>query len=112
MGDADIAIVAYGTTSRICRSAVRKAREEGIKVGLIRPITLWPFPTETIAKYADTVKQFLTVEMSMGQMIDDVKLAVNGKKPVEFYGRTGGIVPEVNEVYEQIKILNSKVKEA
>ncbi|MBQ8538011.1 MAG: 3-methyl-2-oxobutanoate dehydrogenase subunit beta, partial [Clostridia bacterium] len=107
MDDAEIAIVAYGTTARIALTAVRRARAEGIKAGLIRPITLWPFPSETIAKAAGHVKHFLTVEMSMGQMVEDVRLAVNGEKPVHFFGRTGGIVPTVREVYEQIM----KIKE-
>ncbi len=100
--DADYVIVAYGTTARIARSAMRKAREQGVKVGMIRPITLWPFPSEAIAKAASHAKGFLTVEMSKGQMIDDVKLAVNGKVPVEFYGRSGGMVPSVKEVYNAI----------
>ncbi len=102
MDDAEIAVVAYGTTARIALTAVRRARAEGIKVGLIRPITLWPFPTEAIANAAKTVKHFLTVEMSMGQMVQDVRLAVNGAAPVSFYGRTGGMVPGVREIYEQI----------
>ncbi len=102
MDDAEIAVVAYGTTARIALTAVRRARAEGIKVGLIRPITLWPFPTEAIANAAKTVKHFLTVEMSMGQMVQDVRLAVDGAAPVSFYGRTGGMVPGVREIYEQI----------
>ena len=103
--DADYVIVAYGTTARICRSAMRKLREKGIKVGLIRPITLWPFPNAPIQAAAKHAKAFLTVEMSMGQMVDDVRLAVGGEKPVHFYGRTGGIVPTVREVVEQIENL-------
>ena len=102
MDDAEIAVVAYGTTARIALTAVRRAREQGIKVGLIRPITLWPFPSETIAEAAKHVKHFVTVEMSMGQMVQDVKLAVNGAAPVSFFGRTGGMVPGVREIYEQI----------
>lgn len=100
--DADIIIVAYGTTARIALTAVRKAREMGIKAGLIRPITVWPFPTREIAARAKTAKAFLAVEMSLGQMVDDVRLAVNGLKPVYFHGRTGGAIPGVNEIYEQI----------
>ena len=103
--DADYVIVAYGTTARIARSAMRKLRAEGIKAGLIRPITLWPFPSAPIAKAADHAKAFLTVEMSMGQMVDDVKLAVEGKKPVHFFGRTGGIVPTVREIITQVEEL-------
>lgn len=100
--DAEYLIVAYGTTSRIARSAMRKAREEGVKVGMIRPITLWPFPTEAIKKAASHAKAVLTVEMSKGQMVDDVRLAVNGAVPVSFYGRSGGMVPTVKEIYNEI----------
>ncbi|MDL2206233.1 3-methyl-2-oxobutanoate dehydrogenase subunit VorB [Eubacteriales bacterium OttesenSCG-928-N13] len=102
LDDADIVIVAYGTTARIALTALRRAREQGVKVGLIRPITLWPFPSEVIAKASSSAKQMLVVEMSMGQMVDDVKLAVQGNCPVQFYGRTGGMIPGVNEIYEQI----------
>ena len=105
--DADIVLVAYGTTARVARSAMRKAREAGVKVGLIRPITLWPFPKESIRKACEHASAFLTVEMSMGQMVEDVRLAVNGKKPVHFFGRTGGIVPTVREIYDEIM----KIKE-
>ncbi|MDR1263420.1 MAG: 3-methyl-2-oxobutanoate dehydrogenase subunit VorB [Oscillospiraceae bacterium] len=102
--DADLVIVAYGTVARIARSAIRMARAEGIKAGMIRPVTLWPFPSDPIAKAAETTKAFLTVEMSAGQMIDDVRLAVAGRKPVLFYGRTGGMVPAVRDVLHQIRI--------
>jgi 2-oxoglutarate ferredoxin oxidoreductase subunit alpha len=108
--DADYVICAYGTTARIARSAMRKLRAEGIKAGLIRPITLWPFPAASIAKAADHAKAFLTVEMSMGQMVDDVKLAVEGKKPVHFFGRTGGIVPTVREIITQVENLAKEGK--
>ena len=100
--DADIVLVAYGTTSRIARSAMRKCREQGVRVGLIRPITLWPFPEAAIRATLPTAKKYLCVEMSMGQMIDDVRLAVNGERPVEFYGRTGGMVPTVKEIVDHI----------
>lgn len=100
--DADIVLVAYGTTSRIARSAMRKCREQGVRVGLIRPITLWPFPETAIRATLPTAKKYLCVEMSMGQMIDDVRLAVNGERPVEFYGRTGGMVPTVKEIVDHI----------
>ena len=103
--DADYVIVAYGTTARIARSAMRKLREQGVRVGLIRPITLWPFPNAPIKKAAAHAKAFLTVEMSMGQMVDDVRLAVNGAKPVAFFGRTGGIVPTVREIMAQVEKL-------
>jgi len=103
---AEIVVVAYGVVSRIVRSAVNKAREEGIKAGWIRPVTLWPFPTEQISKAGDDFKIFLTVEMSCGQMVEDVKLAMAGKAPVLFYGRPGGGVPTVDEILEKIKQLS------
>ncbi len=101
--DAEVVVVAYGTTSRIVKNAIAKCEEEGIKVGLIRPITLWPFPDKAFEKISDKTKGILTVEMSTGQMIDDVKIAINGRKPVHFYGRTGGMVPTPNAVVEEIK---------
>ena len=107
--DADIIVVAYGASSRVSRSAVDRARAEGIKAGMIRPITLWPFPVKAVSKAADTAKAFLTVEMSMGQMVDDVRLVVAGRKPVEFYGRTGGMIPTPKEVYQQIVRINGGV---
>ncbi|MBE6540999.1 MAG: 3-methyl-2-oxobutanoate dehydrogenase subunit VorB [Ruminococcaceae bacterium] len=103
--DADIVIVAFGITARICKSAVAEARRAGIKAGLLRPITLWPFPKAAISEVADHAKVLLSVEMSMGQMVDDVRLAVNGKRPVHFFGRTGGVIPSVEEVTAQIKAL-------
>jgi len=108
--DAEIVVVAYGVAARIVRSAVNKAREEGIKAGWIRPITLWPFPTEQISKAADEFRIFLVVEMSNGQMVEDVKLAVNGKSPILFYGRPGGGVPNVDEILDQIKQLTLRPK--
>ncbi len=101
--DAEIITVAYGATSRVVKSAVDKAREEGIKVGLIRPITVWPFPEKSIAEAAKKVDNMLVVEMSMGQMVEDVRLYANGQCNVSFFGRTGGIVPSPAEVLEQIK---------
>jgi 2-oxoglutarate/2-oxoacid ferredoxin oxidoreductase subunit alpha len=108
--DADIVVVAYGITARIVNGAVMRAREEGIKVGWIRPITLWPFPTEQISKAAEEFRIFLTVEMSTGQMIEDVKLAVAGKAPVVFYGRTGGGMPTVDDVLDKIRQLTIRHK--
>ena len=108
--DAEIVVVAYGVAARIVRGTVNKAREEGIKVGWIRPITLWPFPTEQISKAADEFRIFLTVEMSLGQMVEDVKLAVAGKAPVLFYGRAGGGVPTVDEILDKIKQLTIPTK--
>ena len=101
MEDADFAIVAYGTTARIALTALKKLRAQGHKVGLIRPITLWPFPSQAIAQAAKQVKGILTVEMSLGQMVEDVRLAVNGVCPVGFYGRTGGVIPGVSEIVAQ-----------
>ena len=106
--DADVIVVAFGASSRVSRSAVMQARAEGIKAGLIRPITLWPFPDKTINKHVDHAKEFLCVEMNMGQMVDDVRLVVNGKKPVSFYGRTGGVIPTPAEVLGEIKKLAEK----
>jgi len=103
VSDADVVVVAYGTTSRIVKNAIAKCEEEGMKVGLIRPITLWPFPDKAFEEITDKTKGVLTVEMSTGQMIDDVKIAVNGKKPVHFYGRTGGMVPTPDAIVEEIK---------
>lgn len=101
--DAQVIVTAYGAMARIARSAINTAREQGIKVGLIRPITLWPFPKEVYRKHKDRVDSFICVEMSMGQMIDDVKLAIDSDKPVHFFGHTGGVVPTPTEVLEVIK---------
>lgn len=105
LDDAQIVVVAYGIAARIVRSAVDRARAAGIKAGWIRPITLWPFPTEQISRAADKMRIFLVVELSCGQMVDDVKLAVAGKAPVVFYGRPGGGVPSVEEILERIEQL-------
>lgn len=99
--DADLIVVAYGVVSRIVYSTVDMAREQGLKVGLLRPITLWPFPTEVIARMAETASGFLAVELSTGQMVEDVQLAVNGKVPVHFYGRCGGVVPGNKELLDE-----------
>ena len=101
--DADIVIVAYGITSRICKSAVTAARAKGIKVGLLRPITLSPFPSDELKKLSQTASKFLTVELNMGQMITDVKLAIECSKPVEFLGRTGGSIMTVDDVLAKIE---------
>ena len=105
MDDAEYAVCAYGTTARIALTAVRKARAEGLRVGLVRPVTLWPFPEKEINAIAKRVKSILTVEMSLGQMVDDVKIAGNGACPVLFYGRTGGMIPGVNEILGQIRAM-------
>ena len=101
--DADVVIAAYGTTSRIARTAISQLEKEGYKVGLIRPITLWPYPYDEFDKISDKCKGILTVEMNTGQMIDDVKIAVKGKYPVYFHGRTGGMIPTPNEIIEKVK---------
>jgi 2-oxoglutarate ferredoxin oxidoreductase subunit alpha len=101
--DADYILVAFGSMARICQKTMDIAREAGIKVGMIRPITLWPFPSAVIAKYAEKVKGMLVVEMNAGQMIEDVKLAANGKVKVEHYGRLGGIIPTPSEVFDALK---------
>ncbi len=103
----ELLIVSYGTMSRICKTAIEDLAKEGIKVGMVRPKTLWPFPGEAIARAADKpeVKAVLSVEMSMGQMIEDIERALHGIKPVHFYGRAGGVVPTVEEVTTKIKSL-------
>lgn len=101
--DADYIFVAFGSAARICQKAVEIARSEGIKVGILRPITLWPFPTDIISSYANKVKGILTVEMNAGQMVEDVRLAVNGQVRVEHFGRLGGIIPTPNEVVDALK---------
>jgi 2-oxoglutarate ferredoxin oxidoreductase subunit alpha len=101
--DADVVIAAYGTTARIVKTAIDKLEKEGYKVGLIRPITLWPYPSEEFGKINPNCKGILTVEMNNGQMIDDVKIAVAGKFPVSFYGRTGGMIPTPDEIIENVK---------
>jgi 2-oxoglutarate ferredoxin oxidoreductase subunit alpha len=98
--DAEIIITGYGTVGRVAKSAVNQLREKGIKAGLLRPITLYPFPAAAYEKVAaqDSVKEFLCVELSMGQMVEDVKLSVNGKKPVRFFGRAGGNVVSPDDI--------------
>lgn len=108
--DADIIVSAYGTTSRVVESAVKQLREEGLKVGVIRPITLWPYPVEVFKKAAKTAKAFLSVEMSMGQMVEDIELAVNGAAPVYFFGRTGGIIPTPAEIVNKVKEIAGGIK--
>lgn len=107
--DADIVLVAFGATARIARSAVNKAREAGIRAGLIRPITLWPFPTNAIERTVGHAKALLAVEMNLGQMVDDVRLVANGRVPVEFFGRTGGMIPTPAEVLAHIEELAARM---
>ena len=96
--DIDYLIVAFGSMARISQKSIEIAREKGIKVGILRPITLWPFPSQAIASYADKVKGMLVAELNAGQMVEDVRLAVNGKVKVEHFGRLGGIVPDPDEI--------------
>jgi 2-oxoglutarate ferredoxin oxidoreductase subunit alpha len=103
MDDAQICIVAYGTTARIVKNAIVKARQMGIKAGLIRPITLWPYPSDIIKEAAKKCKAFVAVEMSMGQMVEDVRLAVNGAAPVSFVGTTGGVIPTPDMIIDELK---------
>lgn len=100
--DAEILLVGYGVMSRVLRSAVDEARAQGMKVGLFRPITLWPYPSKALAEVASKVRSVLVVELSTGQMIEDARLAINGKVPVEFYGRCGGVVPSIAEVHAEL----------
>lgn len=101
--DADYIIVAYGLVARICQKAAQLAREKGIKVGVFRPITLFPYPEKELNAYADKVKGMFVVEMNAGQMLEDVRLSVNGKIPVEFHGRMGGVVPQPEEILEKFE---------
>ncbi len=103
--DAEIVVVAFGASARIARSAVNKAREAGIKAGLLRPITLWPFPADAVRRLAGSARVLLSVEMNMGQMVEDVRIAAECLAPVEFFGRTGGIIPTPAEVLAQIERL-------
>lgn len=108
--DAELIITAYGAAARIAKSAVTQARQKGIKVGLFRPKTLWPFPKKELCEKIKNAKQILDVELSMGQMIDDVRLAIECRLPVIFYGRTGGVVPTPKEVLTKIEELTGGAK--
>jgi pyruvate/2-oxoacid:ferredoxin oxidoreductase alpha subunit len=100
--DADVLLVGYGIVSRVLRSTVDLARQNGVKAGLFRPITLWPFPSRALAEAASRVTKVMVVELSTGQMVEDVKLAVNGSRPVEFYGRMGGNAPSAEECMAEL----------
>lgn len=100
---ADLVIVAFGTASRVCKSAIPLAKKDGIKIGLLRPITLWPFPMGVLNQIADKVENILVVEMNIGQMVEDVRLAVEGKSKVHFYGRPSGGIPTTEEIFEHVK---------
>jgi 2-oxoglutarate ferredoxin oxidoreductase subunit alpha len=103
--DAELIVVAFGIAARIAKGAIKTARSEGLKVGLLRPITLWPFPTERIQELATRTKHFLAFEMNMGQMIEDVQLALQGGAEVSFYGRPGGVIPTPSEVVRVVSRL-------
>jgi 2-oxoglutarate ferredoxin oxidoreductase subunit alpha len=107
LDDAEIVIVGFGTAGRVALSAVRQARQKGIKVGLLRPITVSPFPLEAIEQLAGRVSGILVTEMNSGQMLEDVRLAVKGRVPVEFYGRMGGVVPFTEEILHEIERMAS-----
>ncbi len=103
--DAELVVVAFGASARIAKGAIRNARAEGLKVGMMRPITLWPFPDEALRDLAKDIKQFLVFEMNMGQMLEDVKLAIEGRREISFYGRPGGVIPTPSEVLKVISRL-------
>ena len=106
--DADVVVVAYGISARVARSAVRKARKAGIKAGLFRPQTLWPFPTNRLNELAGKIKKYVVAELNMGQMVEDVRLAADAKCGVDFVGRTGGVVITPDEIFEAIKKAGGK----
>ena len=103
--DAELIVVAFGIAARIAKGAVKNARKDGLKVGMLRPITLWPFPSEKFGELTNKTKHFLVFEMNMGQMIEDVKLALEGKGEVSFYGRPGGVIPTPSEIFRVISRL-------
>ncbi len=106
MDDAEICVVAFGIAARVSQNAIVEARKKGIKVGMIRPITLWPFPKKPLLAAADKVKKFISVELSMGQMVEDIELAIKCKKPVELCNRVGGMIPSPEEVLAKIEEAN------
>lgn len=110
MEDADICLVAFGIAARVTKNAVTAARKEGIKAGMIRPITIWPFPKKPLREAADRVRGFISVELSMGQMIEDVRLATECRRPVELCFRAGGMIPSPDEVLESIRKMNGGVR--
>jgi 2-oxoglutarate ferredoxin oxidoreductase subunit alpha len=105
---ADLVLCAYGTSARVCMGAKKIAEKEGIKVGLFRPITLWPFPYEALGKFSESGKPILTVEMSLGQLVEDVRLSVLGKAPIHFLGHSGGVIPTEEEVFAEIRKIVGK----
>jgi 2-oxoglutarate ferredoxin oxidoreductase subunit alpha len=109
--DAELLLVAFGTVGRICQTVVREARAQGIRVGLLRPVTLWPFPAERIAELAEQARGILVVEMNAGQMVEDVRLAVEGRRPVRFFGRMGGVVPFPDEILSELDKLSAELEQ-
>ncbi len=108
MEDAEIAIVSCGITARVSRNAIVEARKQGIKVGMIRPITLWPFPKKPLFEAASKVKTFISVELNMGQMKEDIELAIRCQRPVELVSRVGGMIPSPEEVLSAIQAAAGK----
>ena len=107
--DADIIVVGFGIAARVAKSAVDAARAQGIRVGLIRPITLWPFPKEALYRAATHAKRFISVELSMGQMVEDISLAIHCKAPVDLCFRTGGMIPSPEQVLNSITDAKTKI---
>ncbi|MBI5021862.1 MAG: 3-methyl-2-oxobutanoate dehydrogenase subunit VorB [Ignavibacteriales bacterium] len=107
--DADVIMVAYGLTARICQRVIELAKQTGIKIGLMRPISLYPYPFDIIAKLSEQVGGFFVVEMNAGQMIEDVRLGVNGKVPVGFYGRMGGVIPTAEEILHSLQLFMKSI---
>lgn len=112
MEDAEIALVAFGLSARICQKAMDLARQKGIRVGLFRPITLFPFPTAALSRAADTTRAFLTVELNAGQMVEDVRLTIEGRRQVEFMGRMGGMIPSPEDVLAKIEEMTARMRSA
>ena len=108
MEDAEYCVVAFGIAARVAKNAIVEARKQGVKVGLVRPITVWPYPKKILNKYADQCREFISVELNMGQMVDDIRLAIECKKPVSLCNRAGGIIPSPEEVYAKIMEAASK----
>jgi 2-oxoglutarate ferredoxin oxidoreductase subunit alpha len=109
--DADLLLVAFGTVGRVCQTVVHDARAQGLKVGLMRPVSLWPFPSARLAELATQVRGMLVVEMNAGQMVEDVRLAVEGRCPVRFYGRLGGVIPLPDEILPPLEALDDELRE-
>lgn len=107
--DADLLLVAFGTVGRVCQTVVREARAKGMKVGLLRPVSLWPFPSARLAELAQQVRGMLVVEMNAGQMLEDVRLAVEGRCPVQFYGRMGGVIPLPDDILPELDKLDAEL---